>query len=38
MEPASKKACPLSASRGYNEDIAAYLDFLQRALSRYRSH
>ena len=31
-------ARPLSASRGYNEDIPAYLDFLQRALSRYHSN
>ena len=31
-------ARPLSASRGYNEDIAAYLDFLQRALTRHREN
>jgi thiol:disulfide interchange protein DsbD len=36
LDPASAR--PLSGSRAYDEDVAAYLDFLDKGLANYRNH
>ena len=36
LDPASAR--PLCGSRAYDEDVAAYLDFLDKGLANYRNH